>query len=821
MLDNLLQDLRYGVRTLTKNPGLAIVIVLSLALGIGANTAIFSVTSALLLKPLPYPQPDRLAILWLRSPGLGIPQDWPSPGEYIDIKTRNHVFEETALARGDNATLTGINQPERVAVINSTTSLFHMLGARAFIGRLFLPQEDQPGQPLTAVLSYGFWKSKFGGNPNILNTTLTLNGKQATIVGVLTPSFSLNHEVMPTVGGVERGDIFMPLPLAPDAVNDRGNENFNVLARMKPGVTPQETQADVDVIAARIREIDKRDPTFTISVVPLLEQVVGNVRRTVLVLFGAVGLVLLIACANVANLLLARASGRQKEIAVRAALGASRLRLVRQMLTESVFLSLLGGAAGIWIAAWSLYAVRTINPGNIPRLDDVGIDGPVLLFTLGISILTGIVFGLVPALRVSRTDLNASLKAGGRSGTDGGGLHATRDKLRGLLVTVEIALSLMLLVGAGLLVRSFARLQNVPPGFNPDHVISMLVSAHGPKYAGDKPVIRFYQDVGDRIRNLPGVISEGAVGELPLTSSISWGGLTVEGYTPASNEPEQQVDQREADENYFQTMKIPLISGRFFSRTDTDTSDKVVLIDEKMAKRFWPHGDAIGKRVHPGGVANRNKRPWHTIVGVVGTVKQYGLDLDTRMVVYYPATQNTSSDAYIVARTSSDPSALAGSIVREVHAIDSDVVVYDISTMDSRVSRSLARQRFSMDMLGAFAGFALLLAAVGVYGVMSYLVTQGTRDIGVRIALGAQQSDILRLVLKQGMMLTLVGIIAGLAGAAALSRVMGSLLFGVNSTDFVTFTSVAILLTIIAFAACYIPARRAMRVDPLVALRYE
>ncbi len=435
--------------------------------------------------------------------------------------------------------------------------------------------------------------------------------------------------------------------------------------------------------------------------------------------------------------------------------------------------------------------------------------------------LTGIVFGLVPALRVSRADLNAALKAGGRSGTDGGGLHATRDKLRGLLVTVEIALSLMLLVGAGLLIRSFAHLQNVPPGFNPDHVISMLVSANGPKYREDKPVIRFYQDVSDRIRNLPGVISAGAAGELPLTSSISWGGLTVEGYTPPSNEPELQVDKRQADPTYFQTMRIPLLSGRFFVATDTDASSPVVLIDEKMAKRFWPHGDAIGKRVHQGNTVRGSRNPWCTIVGVVGIVKQYGLDLDTRMVVYFPETQSTDHAMYVVARTSSDPSAMANAMIGEIHAIDSDVPVYDISSMDARVSRSLARQRFSMDMLGAFAGFALILAAVGVYGVMSYLVTQGTRDIGVRIALGAQQSDILRLVIKQGMTLAFIGIVAGLAGAAALSRVMGSLLFGVGSTDFVTFATVAVLLTLIAFAACYIPARRAMRVDPLVALRYE
>src|SRR5579864_6183719 len=466
MLDYVLQDLRYGIRTLAKNPGLALVIVLSLALGIGANTAIFSVTSALLLKPLPYPQPDRLAILWLRSPGLGIPQDWPSPGEYMDIKMRNHVFEETALAQGRTAILTGIDQPERVELMTGTTSLYHMLGAKSFMGRMFIPQEDLPGQPLTAMLSYGFWQRKFGGDSKALGQTLTLNGKQYTIVGILSPSFSLPHEVMPTIGGLEKGDIFTPLPLGPDAVNDRGNENFNVMARMKPGVTPQEAQADVDVIAARIRQIDKRDPTFTISVVPLLEQVVGNVRRTVLVLFGAVGLVLLIACANVANLLLARASGRRKEIAVRAALGANRIRLVRQMLTESVLLSVLGGAAGLLIAAWSLYMVRTINPGNIPRLDDIRIDTTVLLFTLGVSILTGIVFGLIPAFRVSRVNLNTALKDGGRSGSESGGLQATRDKLRGLLVTVEIAFSLMLLIGAGLLIRSFMRLQNVAPGFN-------------------------------------------------------------------------------------------------------------------------------------------------------------------------------------------------------------------------------------------------------------------------------------------------------------------------------------------------------------------
>ena len=503
LLQDLFQDLKYGLRMLAKNPGLTFVIVLSLAIGIGANTAVFSVTSTLLLKPLPYPHPDRLAILWLRSPGIGIPQDWPSPGQYHDIKTQNHVFDETALAIGQSYTLSGLSKAIKVDGISASSSLLPMLGVKPLLGRVFLPEEDRPAKNETVVLTYGLWKQAFGGDSNILGRTITLDGRPHTVVGVLPANFQLNHEVVPTVGGIDKPDVFLPLPLdAKDDVN-YGPENYNILARLKPGVTMQQAQADISIIAARLREEKHRDRSFTISVVPLMEQVVGNARSAVLILLGAVALVLLIACTNVANLLLSRAAGRQKEIAMRTALGASQARLVMQLLTESVLLSVLGGAAGLLVSACSLYVVQRMHPGNIPRLDEIGMDFRVLTFTLAISILTGIVFGLAPALRASRVDLNSNLKAGGSS-SNSGGLNVKRDKLRGALVIAEIAVSLTLLTGAGLLVRSFVRLINVPPGFNPEGVISMHVAASGPKYEQKAQRFQFYQELGSGCRESAG-----------------------------------------------------------------------------------------------------------------------------------------------------------------------------------------------------------------------------------------------------------------------------------------------------------------------------
>jgi putative ABC transport system permease protein len=620
---------------------------------------------------------------------------------------------------------------------------------------------------------------------------------------------------MPAEGPMDKADVFLPLPLGAEAGQRRGDENYNVMVRLRPGVSVQQAQADIDVIAGRIREKDKRDRTFGMTVVGLQEQVVGDVRRALLVLLGSVALVLLIACANVANLLLTRAAGREKEVAIRTALGAGGLRIVRQLLTESVLLAVMGGTAGIVIAKWTLYMVRTINPGNIPRLEDIEINAAVLAFTFGISVVTGVFFGIAPAWRAVKVDLNTSLKSGGRSGQSDGGMRLARNRLRGLLVASELALSLMLLIGAGLLIRSFVRLQGVLPGFTTDHVLSMQVVASGPKYRQNKAVVQFYQEIGDRITHLPGMKSEGLVSALPLTGTVGWGGIHVEGYTPPPGQ-ELQVDMRFASTDYFRTMDIPLLKGRFFSEHDTVDSQQIVIVDETFARRFWPHDNPIGKHLwfDP-------KKPM-MIAGVVGVVKQYGLDNEGKIAVYFPHQQQALNAMYLVARTSSENAAgLADAIIREIHAVDSEVVVYDVRTMRDRLYYSLARQRFSTTMLGAFAAFALLLAAVGVYGVMSYLVSQSTHDIGVRITLGAQPGNIVGLIVRQGMELTAIGIVGGLIGALVLSRVMASLLFGVTATDAVTFIGVVVILAAAAFAATVIPALRASSVDPMVALREE
>jgi predicted permease len=807
------QDLLYAFRVLRKNVVLTTVIVFSLGIGIGANSAIFSVVDALLLRPLPYPHADRLAAVWLHSPGIGILRDWPSPGQYIDIQNQNHSFDQMALAQSRTFTLTGREQPELVDVLSTQSSLLSMLGAKAVLGRTLLPEEDKPGQADAAILSYGAWQRLFNANPAIVGKSIILNGKTYAVAGVLQSGFVLNAEVLPSEGPMDKVDIYLPLPLAADAEQRRGDENYNILVRLKPGVSLQQAQADINVIAARIRVKDKRDVSYGMDVVGLQQQVVGDVRRALLVLLGSVALVLLIACANVANLLLARAAGREKEVAVRTALGADWKRLVRQLLTESILLGLLGGIAGLIVARVSLWVVRTMNPGNIPRLDEIGINGTVLAFTFGLALATGVLFGLAPVWRVIRMDPNSSLKAGGRSGQSDGGLYMKRHRLRALLVVSEIAFSLILLVGAGLLMRSFVRLQKVPPGFTTDHVLTMEVRAYA-QYHDVKTLDGFYREVETRLAHLPGVVAEGEVSALPLTGSVSWGGIHVEGYNPPPGQ-ELQVDQRSASTDYFRTMQIPLVAGRFFTEQDGPDSPQVAVIDAKFAQRFWPHGDEIGKHLwfDP-------KKPI-TIVGVVGVVKQYGLETDGKIATYFPMQQNTERGTFLVARTSSDEAGLSTAIIAEIHAVDPAVVVYGVRTMQDRLFDSMARQRFSTTMLGAFAAFALLLAAVGLYGVMSYLVTQSTRDIGILVALGAGRDNILALVIRQGMLLTSIGIFAGLIGAAVLTRVIASLLFGVSAMDAATFLTVPALLAVVAFVATVIPAWRASSVDPMVALREE
>ena len=807
-------DVVFAARVLRKNWFSTLVILISLGIGIGANTAIFSVVDALLLRPLPYPEPDRLAGVWLHSPAIGIFRDWPSPGQYVDLKNENHSFEQMALAQIRPVTLTGREQPEHLDGIKAQSTLLTMLGGKAQLGRLLLPEEDMPGKPPVVVLTDRVWRRLFNADPQIIGKTIVLDSEPFTVVGILQRGFRLSGEVMPAEGPMDRVDVFRPFPLAADAATNRRDENYNILVKLKPGVTVQQAQADLNVMASRIREKDKRGESFGMHITLLQDEVVGDVRRALLVLLGSVALVLLIACANVANLLLARGSARQKEIAVRTAMGASWKQIARQLLTESVMLGALGGLVGLGVAQASLFVVRAMNPGNIPRLEDIGINGSVMAFTFGVSLLTGVLFGLAPVWRALKVDLNTSLKAGGRAGQADGGILVRRHRLRGLLVISELALSLMLLIGAGLLVRSFVRLEAVPPGFSPDHVLSLQLSIGGSKYDDRKIRATFYREVERRLSALPGVVAQGQIDPLPMTGGVGWGSINVEGFTPAPGQ-ELQVDIRNANGGYFSSMKIPLVAGRFFDERDNLDAPLVTLVDERFAKRFWPNGDAVGKHLwfDP-------KRPL-AIVGVVGAIKNYGLETDGKIAVYFAQQQFTSGGAALTVRTVGDPAAMSSAVIQEVHAVDPTAVVFNVRTMEERVYDSLARHRFASTMLGAFAVFAVLLAAVGLYGVMSYLVTQSTRDIGVMVALGARSGDIIGLVMRQGMELAGIGIVAGIVGAVALTRVMASLLFGISATDAVTFILVPMMLAGVAFAATVIPAWRTTRVDPVVALRDE
>jgi len=818
-MQTLWQDLRYGARMLAKNPGFSLIAVITLALGIGANTAIFSIVNGLLLNPLPYRNAERLAIIWTHSPGANVAQDWPSPGQFSALKSENTVFEQLALAQGSNVILTGDGEPERVGAVRASSAVFTLLGAQAAIGRVFLPEEDTPDKTLTVILSHGFWKRRFGGDPKAVGRTLTINGRGYVVVGVMPPDFSLGYDVMPTVGSVAQAEILMPLPLSVDRMNNHGDENYNVLARLKPGATIAQAQTELNLAVRRLEQQfpDRYPPSrrFNFSLRPLLEQAVGDVRLALYVLLGAVGCVLLIACANVANLLLARAAAREKEMAIRTAIGAGRWRVVRQLLTESVLLAAVGGALGLLMAVWGLALLRWLNPGNIPRLAAVGIDNRVLAFTTAVAVLTGILFGLAPALRGSRMNLSETLKEGGRNLAGGG-----HGRLRNLLVITEIALSLVLLVCAGLLIRSFVRVQQVEPGFVPQNVLSMRMALVGPAYQEEARRVSFYQQLWERIRRLPGVEAAGGVSTLPLTGGIGWGGITIEGYDASSGQSMIQADNRIASVGYFETMKIPLIRGRFFAEQDTKESERVVIVDENMARTYWPNANPIGKRLKFGRGDNNNN-PWMTVVGVVATVKHYALDTDSRVALYIPHMQNGAGSLSIAARTTADPTGIAAAVTREARALDPNLPIYDVKTMEQWLSESLARRRFAMLMLGLFAMVAMLLAAVGIYGVMSYTVAQRTREIGIRVALGAQTRDVLRLIVQQGMSLAGIGIGAGVAAAIWATRLMTGLLFGVRATDPITFAAIALLLAIVALLACLLPARRATQVDPLIALRVE
>jgi len=815
-MESLWQDLRYGVRALFKKPGFTAVAILSLAIGIGANSAIFSVTNALLLRPLPYRDAERLAILWNRSPGLGVEQDWFSLGQYLDIKFENHVFEQVAATLGGSYNLTGQGIPEHIEGARVSSSLFPLLGVSAASGRIFLPEEDAKGKSSTVILSHGFWQRRFGRDPGVVGKTLTLNDQNFTIVGVLPAGFSLHKEVMPTVNGIQRADVFLPLPISDADRANRGGEDYNIFARLKPGVTVAQAQADMDVIAAQMkRQYPQNYPAnggLTLSVVSLLEQVVGDIRRALYVLLGAVGFVLLIACANVANLLLARAAVRQKEMAIRAAVGASRVRILRQLLTESVLLALAGGIVGLGIALVAVKVLSRFGSANIPRLTEIGIDGRVLAFTFFVSLLTGIVFGLVPALRASRVDLNEVLKDGARS-SSGAGHH----RIRNLLVIAEVGLSLMLLIGAGLLIRSYQYVQNASPGFDPHGVLSLRLSLPAVRYSTRESVINFYKQLGDRVKQLPGIESVGTNLVLPLSNyTAAWGPITIEGYVPKAASELIISNERFISADYLRTMGIPLVKGRYFDERDIKGAQEVTIVNEELAARFWPNEDPIGKRLQRG-----DKGPWRTVVGVVRDKKEVSLENEPPIAIFHPIEQLQIRSRYFVARTSADPARMLAAITSEIRSLDPELPVYDAATMEQRLYESLARRRFAMLLLGVFAAFAMTLAAIGIYGVMSYWVNQRTHEIGIRVALGAQTSNILQLVVWQALALISIGIGIGLAGAFALTRLMAKMLYGVSATDSLTFVILSLLLGSIGLLASYLPARRAANVDPMIALRYE
>jgi len=806
-METLWQDLRFGLRMSLKHPGFIAAVVLALALGIGANTVIFSVVNAILLNPLPYPHPDRLVMVWLDNKRLGLDQDWHSYPNYADYRDQNKVFEKLAAFNDRRFNLTGEGEPERIIGAWATANFFAVMGVEPVMGRAFTVEEEEPGRDQVVVIGYGLWQRRFGSDPKIVGQTISLNGAPRTVVGVMPAHFRFPSK---------EAEMWVPLALSANGKNARGGFSLKSIGRLKPGITITQARADLGTIASRLeQQYPDMLSGYGVNLVPLYEQVVGKIRPALLVLLGAVGFVLLIACANVANLLLARAAVREREIAVRMALGAGRARLIRQLLTESALLAVLGGAAGLLIAEWGLKVLLALSPADIPRLDQIKIDGRVLAFTLAVSLLTGLIFGLAPALQSSKLDLNESLKEGGRSAT--GGLRGRR--IRGVLVVAEVALSLVLLIGAGLMIKSFLRLQQVNLGFNPDRLLTMRVDLAGSKYREGPKAVAFYQQLLGRVATLPGVQAVGAISDIFLSSTPNSANFSIEGRpeVPPAQRIETPIDQVSA--NYFQVMGTPLLKGRLFDEHDANEAPRVAIINDTFARRFFPDEDPLGKRFKFGGV--NSQAPWMTIVGVVADVRRTGFDAEVRCETFLPLAQSPSRSMTLVLRTAADPLSLAKSARAAVWAIDKDQPVYSLRTMEQLLREMIAQRRLNMLLLGIFSVISLVLAAVGIYAIISYSVTERTHEIGIRLTLGAERRDILRLVVGQGMLLALLGVAIGLAAAFALTRLMSSLLYGVSATDPVTFGGISLLLVLIALVASYIPARRAMRVDPMVALRYE
>jgi putative ABC transport system permease protein len=809
----MLQDMRYGARMLLKNPGFTFVAVLVLALGIGANTALFSVVNGVLLKPLPYSDPERIVTLWERNERDGVERDDVSPANFLDWQERATVFSEMASANPFSFDYTGGDEPEVLRNALVSRGFFQILGTDALHGRTFLPEEYQPGKSQVVVLGHGLWQRRFGGDPKIVGRTLTLDDKPYVVVGIMPPEFRLHLFDKPE-------EMWSPQVLTEDLRSQRKATYLKVIARLKAGATVEGARAEMDTIAARLsEEHPSTNRGVGVTAVTLPEQMTGKWRPALLVLLGAVGLVLMIACANVANLLLARGAAREREFAIRGAVGASRLRLVRQLLTENLMLAATGCAGGLAFAAWGVDLIVALNPTDIPRIEQVGIDGATLGFAVGVSLLTALVFGLVPALLYSKTDLNLSLKESGRAVT--AGLAGSR--LRGGLVIMEIALSFVLLIGAGLLLRSFAHLLRVDPGFAPDRAIALQTFIWD-RYRTPEQRTAYVNEALERVRSLPGVEAAGVTTALPLLESSSNTSVPViiEGRPapPAGQEPVAQSTIATGD--YFPAMGVSLLGGRLFNAFDTKDSPKVALINETMRRRYWAGEDPLGRKFTVRSTRGEGQSATTLeVVGVVGDLRHEGLDKEPRPEFFRPHAQSPSGSIIFVVRTSGDPAGLIPALKARLWEINRTQPFYYVSTVEKLLSDSLKARRFSLTLLALFAALALVLAVTGIYGVMSFTAGRRRHEIGVRMALGAARSDVLKLVIGQGMKLALVGVAVGSIAAFALTRVMSSLLYGVGASDPATFAGIALLLTIVALAACYVPARRAARVDPLVALRHE
>ncbi|MGZ8846894.1 MAG: ABC transporter permease [Pyrinomonadaceae bacterium] len=817
------QDLRYGARMLIKTPALTAIVILALALGIGANSAIFSVINAVVLRPLPYDHAEQLLFLNERSPVLDeMSISYPN---FIDWRNQNHVFEKIGVYNRNSYNLTGYGEAERILTAQASADLFSALRVNAMIGRVFTNEEDQPGGARVVVLSYALWQRMFGGQNSILNQNLTLNGRPYTVIGVMPPEYAFPSRV----------EMWVPVGQLSADPNwkQRGNHpGLYAVGRLKPGATIEQAQADMNNVAANLeKQYPDSNTKNGVRIRPMMEVLVGNtVRDTLWILFGAVAFVLLIACANIANLLLARATSRRKEMAIRAAMGAGRWRIARQLLTESLLLAILGGGIGLVIARLTIKWILYVSPTAIPRSREITLDWRVLAFTLGVSVLTGVLFGLVPALQAGEVDVHETLKEAGR-GT------SARHWLRSSLVVVEVATTMVLLIGAGLMIRSFYRLQNVNPGFSYEHLTSFTVALPQRKYVTEEQRSAFFNSLLQNIRALPGVQSVAAASGLPLGNNGWQTSFAVDGRPQPPPGQSPLMEACTVTPDYFRAMNIPLLRGRYFTDQDNraflagrdlskaDDGERliagsnVIIVDEVFARQHWPGEEAVGKRIRFG---NDPKAPVLEVIGVVGRVKMESLSNDSNRVQgYFSFSQLPFGGMTVIIKGNGDPNQLIAAARAQVKAVDPDQPIYNIRTMGEIRGESVAPQRLNLMLLSIFAGIAFVLAIVGIYGVMSYAVTQRTHEIGIRMAIGAQPRDVFRMILGQGMLLTIIGMAAGLLGAFGLTRLMATMLFGIKPTDPVTFGGVALLLTAVALVACYIPGRRATKVDPVNSLRYE